>query len=308
MSLGSATTLTLGAAVADAQARLAAAGIESPRREARLLVSLAAGIDAAAIIGSPERPLPAGAERRFEELVARRVAREPLSRIVGKREFWSLEFALSPDTLDPRPDSETLVEAALQRIPDRQAPLRIVDFGTGTGCLLLALLAELPRARGFGIDIAPGAVAAARQNAAAMCLENRAFFAVAGWGAALSGNIDVAVANPPYIPSGAIAGLEPEVARHDPWRALDGGADGLRAHRELAPHLQRLLSASGFAVVEIGAGQAAQAAQIYGAAGLDEAGRHRDLRGVERCLVLVPQAARPRDLSQKIVGIDTLPD
>ena len=289
MSLGAAITLTLGTAVAEAQARLAAVGIDSPRREARLLVSLASGLDAAAIVGYPERPLPAAAESRLRDLVARRASREPLSRIAGRREFWSLEFALSPDTLDPRPDSETLVAAVLERLPDRQVPLRIVDFGTGTGCLLLALLTELPQATGIGIDIAPGACAVARQNAAAMCLEKRAFFMVGAWGAALSGRVDVAVANPPYIPTEDIAQLEPEVARHDPWRALDGGADGLAAHRELAPHLRRLLDASGLAVVEVGAGQAAQAADIYRAAGLDETGRHRDLRSVERCLVLAPQ-------------------
>ena len=289
MNAGTTTGLTIGAAVAETQTRLDAAGIESPRREARLLVALASGLGAAAIVGYPERTLAPAAERRLEDFVARRAAREPFSRIVGKREFWSLDFALSPETLDPRPDSETLVAAVLERVIDRQAPLRILDFGTGTGCLLLSLLSELPRAVGFGIDIAPGAAAAARQNAEAMSLGNRAFFLVGAWGAALSGEVDVAVANPPYIPSGAIPGLEPEVARHDPWRALDGGADGLQAHRELAPYLRRLVSASGFAAIEVGAGQAARAAKIYCAAGLDEAGRHRDLRGVERCLMLAPR-------------------
>jgi release factor glutamine methyltransferase len=281
--------MTIGAAVAASQARLAAAGIESPRREARLLVALATGLEPAMVLGYPDRLLAPDAEPRLREITGRRAAREPVSRIVGKREFWSLELALSPDTLDPRPDSETLVAAALGRLANRRAPLRIVDFGTGTGCLLLALLMELPRAVGFGLDNCPGAAAVARQNAASMSLEKRTFFAVGWWGAALRGTFDVAVANPPYIATGAIPGLAPEVARHDPLRALDGGPDGLKAHRELAPELQRLLSPSGFACVELGVGQAADAARIYAEAGLDEVARHCDLKGVERCLVLAPR-------------------
>ncbi len=277
---------TVGGVLNAAAARLAAAGVESPRADARLLLELATGWDRATLLGYPERGLDGEAARRMAALVARRAAREPVSRIAARREFWSLDFALGPDTLDPRPDSETVVAAVLERIADRAAPLRIGDFGTGSGCLLLALLTELPRAVGFGIDIAPGAVAVARQNAAAMCLEKRAFFLAGAWGEALSGTIDVAVANPPYLRSAEIAGLEPEVRRFDPVRALDGGGDGLQAHRELAPHLQRLLAGSGFASVEVGIGQAAEAARIYAAAGLDEAGRHRDLRGIERCLVL----------------------
>ena len=280
---------TVGEAVAAAQARLAAAGIDSPRREARLLLQIASGWEPATILGYPERRLDPAAERRLREIVARRAAREPVSRIVGRREFWSLAFALSPDTLDPRPDSETLVAACLERLPDRQAPLRILDLGTGTGCLLLALLSELPRAIGFGVDIAPGAAATARQNAAAMFLERRAFFLVGGWGAAMQGGMDAVLANPPYVPTGAIAGLSPEVARHDPLRALDGGSDGLDAHRELAPGLQRLLGPAGFACIEIGMGQVTAAAQIYAAAGLDVVARHGDLKGVERCLVLAPR-------------------
>lgn len=299
--------ITAGAAVASAQARLAAAGTELPRREARLLVALATGWESATVVGYPERQLEPAAEHRLEGFVARRAAREPVSRMVGKREFWSLEFALSPETLDPRPDSETLVAAVLERLVDREAPLRILDFGTGTGCLLLALLSELPRAVGFGIDIAYGAAAMARQNAASMSLERRAFFAVCEWGAALRGTADVVVANPPYIPTGAIPGLEPEVVRHDPIRALDGGTDGLQAHRELAPHLQRLLRPSGFACIELGIGQAAEAAKIYAAAGLDEAGRHSDLTGIERCLV-VRRRGEAEGPPQKIVGMDTLPD
>jgi release factor glutamine methyltransferase len=278
--------MTLGDAISAATARLAACGIESSRRDARLLAELATSLDAAVVAGHPERPLDASTAQTFERLVARRAAREPVSRLAGRREFWSLGFGLSPATLDPRPDSETLVAAALDRIPDRAAPWRLLDLGTGTGCLLLALLSELPNAWGVGIDLVPGAAAQASRNAAAIGLESRAFFAVGRWAAAIGRGFDVVLANPPYVPSAAIAGLAPEVARFEPLAALDGGADGLDAYREIAPELPRLLAPSGFAVIEVGAGQAAQAVEILVRAGLDETARHRDLAGVERCLVM----------------------
>jgi release factor glutamine methyltransferase len=278
--------LTIGAAIAQAAERLAACGIDEPRRDARLLAALAAGLDTAAIVGYPERPLNPAARERFERLVERRAAREPISRIAGRREFWSLDFALSRDTLDPRPDSEAVVAAALARLPDRAAPLRLLDLGTGTGCLLLALLSELPNAWGVGLDLLPGAAALARRNAAAMGLESRAFFAAGRWAAALRGGHDVVLANPPYVPSAAIAGLAPEVARFEPRPALDGGSDGLHAYRELAPDLARLVKPGGFAVIEVGAGQADAVQEIFAGQGLDQAGRHRDFGGIERCLVV----------------------
>lgn len=291
--------LTIGEAIQQAAARFAACGIDSPRRDARLLAALATELDTATIAGYPERTLDPLARQKFDRLVERRMAREPVSRLAGRREFWSLDFAVSPETLDPRPDSETLVAAALARIPDRTAPLRLLDLGTGTGCLLLALLSELPNARGIGLDIVPGAAAMARRNAAAMGLESRAFFVVGGWAAAIGGEIDVVLANPPYVPAAAIDGLAPEVARFEPLAALDGGGDGLQAYRELAPDLARLLDPGGFGVIEVGAGQAASVAEIFASQGLDQAARHRDLAGVERCLVVV--------CSKKTVGIRALP-
>ncbi len=278
---------TLGEAVARTAADLAASGIGESRREARLLVALAAQIETSVVLGYPERPLASLAQGRLAEMVRRRMAREPVSRLIGRREFWSLDFEVGPATLDPRPDSETLIAAALGRIGDRAALLRILDLGTGTGCLLLALLSELPNATGLGLDLAPGAAAVARRNAAANGLESRAFFAVGQWGAALRGGFEVVLANPPYVPSGEIAGLAPEVALFEPRLALDGGTDGLSAYRDLAPGLGRLFARTGFAVIELGAGQAARAAAIFRGAGLEVASRHRDLSGVERCLVLV---------------------
>ena len=217
---------TLGEAVAAAAVDLASCGIADPRREARLLVALAAGLETAAVLTYPERALELPAEARLQDMVRRRRKREPVSRLIGQREFWSLEFEVGPATLDPRPDSETLVEAALGRIGDRGARLKILDLGTGTGCLLLALLSELPNAFGLGFDLAPEAVAVARRNAAANALESRAFFAVGDWGAAARGGFDVVLANPPYVPSAEIARLAPEVALWEPRLALDGGADG----------------------------------------------------------------------------------
>lgn len=277
---------TLGAAVALAAGRLAECGIDSPRRDARRIVALAAGLPESIVLGYPERPLDPAAQRCFTALLERRAAREPMARLAGRREFWSLDFALSPATLEPRPDSEALIEAALDRLPDRSAALRVLDFGTGTGCLLLAVLSELPNAVGFGIDLVPEAVAQARRNAASTALDSRAFFAVGRWGEAIAGGFDVVLANPPYIPSGDIASLMTEVARFEPRVALDGGDDGLDAFRALAPALAGLLRPAGFACIEVGAGQADAVVALFSGAGLDLAGRHSDLAGIERCLVM----------------------
>lgn len=269
--------MTLGEVVARATAVL------GDRREARLVVAAALGLDPAALLGWPERPVGPAEEARAEEFVRRRAAGEPLSRLRGWREFWSLAFRLSDETLDPRPESETVVAAALEAVGDRAAPLRTLDFGTGTGCLLLALLSEMPNAWGVGVDRAFGAAATARANAAALGLAGRAAFLVGDWGAALRSRFDLVVANPPYIPSGEIPSLPPEV-RRDPRRALDGGPDGLDAYRALAPELARLLGGTG--VLELGAGQAPAVAEIMTAAGLDIVGVRHDLAGIERCLIV----------------------
>ncbi|MBV8653561.1 MAG: HemK family protein methyltransferase, partial [Alphaproteobacteria bacterium] len=193
---------TVAIALAAATRRLAASGLAQPRFEARVLLSAALEADGAAILGYPERVLTPGQADRLADFVRRRAAREPSARLIGRREFWSLDFRLSPDTLVPRPDSETLIEAALAAIANRAAPLRILDFGTGTGCLLLALLSELPAASGIGVDIAPGAVETARENAAALGLAGRASFFVGSWADAILQGFDVILANPPYIESG----------------------------------------------------------------------------------------------------------
>jgi release factor glutamine methyltransferase len=277
---------SFGQAVAALTPRLAAAGIEQARREARLLVALAAGVGPATVLGWPERCLDAAAETRLAELADRRAAREPYARLAGRRQFWSLDFALSPETLDPRPDSETLIEAALERLPDRRAPLRLLDLGTGSGCLLLALLSELDNAFGIGVDLLPGAAATARRNAASLGLADRAVFAVGRWGEALAGTMDVILANPPYICSESIDSLAPEVARHEPRAALDGGSDGLEAYRALAGEAKRLLKRDGIALFELGAGQASAVAALMIEAGMTPEGTRRDLAEIERVLIV----------------------
>ena len=281
-----ASAITVGTALADAAARLGAAGISDARREARLLLAAALDWDAARVLGHLDTEMTPAIGARLEILLARRSAREPVSRILGYREFWSLRFEVSADTLDPRPDSETLIEAALAALGDRSRACRVLDFGTGSGCLLLALLSELPNAMGMGVDLSEGALETARRNAAALGLAGRVEFQRGNWGSGLGGQWDVILANPPYIPSRELEGLMPEVARYEPWSALDGGVDGLDAYRALGSEIARLLSRAGVAVVEVGAGQASDATGIMMAAGLALRARRHDLSGVDRCLVL----------------------
>lgn len=274
---------TIGECLADGARRLAEAGIPDARREARLILAHALGVAPTVVNGYPERPV---LDRQpYEALIGRRTNREPLSHLTGRREFWSLPFEVTAATLDPRPDSETVVEAALAVFPDPEAALTVLDLGTGTGCLLLAVLSERKMATGVGTDIDPAAVAVARRNAYRLGLAERATFVVADWGRALEGQFDIVVANPPYIPGHEIAGLQPEVAQFEPLLALDGGADGLDAYRCLAGDIARLLTAGGAAVVEFGTDQADRVASIMTGAGLIVDRCVPDLDGRWRCLV-----------------------
>lgn len=276
---------TCGEACAALAQRLRAAGIDGAGLDARLLVAAAAGIEPDAVFFHPERRLDAQQLGRLETLAGRRLRREPISRLLGRREFWSLDFALGPDTLDPRPDSETLIEAALEVLTDRRAPWRVLDLGAGSGCLLLALLSELPAGEGLGVDISPGAVAMASANAAALGMAERARFAVGDWAKGLVNHYDIILCNPPYIPAAEIDRLEPEVAEYEPRRALTGGEDGLECYRALVPQLAGLLAPAGTVLMEVGAGQADRVCVLLGRAGLVVRARRQDLAGVERCLV-----------------------
>lgn len=278
---------TVGASLCRAGQHLRAAAVEAPRLEARLLLAHAMGCRTEDLLREPRAPVPPGPAARFAALLLRRLDREPVPLLLGAQEFWSLPFAVSPATLVPRADSETLIEAALAAFPERSAVRRVLDLGTGTGCLLLAALSEFPGATGVGVDAVPAASALARRNAAALGLGGRAAFVAGSWGAALgSGGFDLVLSNPPYIETGAIAGLAPEVARHEPASALDGGADGLGAYRELLPDIGRLLAPKGRAVLELGQGQRPAVEALAAGMRLRPVGCRADLGGVDRALVL----------------------
>jgi release factor glutamine methyltransferase len=277
--------VTLGDLLKDGAARLARAGIDGAAREVRLLLQAAAGIPIATQIAFPERAIDGDAAARFDQLLQRRARREPMAHILGQREFWSLPFKVTADTLDPRPDSETLVQAVLDRIEDRKARLNLLDFGTGTGCLLLALLHELPNATGLGIDISPMALDVAIENAVALGLRDRAQFQLCNWDRALTPFFDIVISNPPYIPTQEIATLQPEVSAFEPPLALDGGPDGLDAYRLLAPAAARLVKVGGLVAFEVGMGQADSVIEIGDAARLLHIATASDLAGVPRCVL-----------------------
>ena len=277
---------TVGDAFTDACRRLARAGVAAPRLDARLLLEHVLEAAGGTVLGQRERPLSTGEEARLAALVGRREGREPLARILGTREFWSLTFRVGAPTLVPRPDSETLVEAALEHVAGREGPLSVLDLGTGSGCLLLAVLSEVVGARGVGVDIDADALAVARDNARALGLEGRARFVQGDWAAAIGSRFDLVLANPPYIATADMDGLEPEVAAFEPRRALDGGPRGLDCYQTLAPQLPALLAPGGGAVIEVGAGQAAAVRAILHEHPLGVAQVRRDLAGVERCLIV----------------------
>ncbi|MSP52558.1 MAG: peptide chain release factor N(5)-glutamine methyltransferase [Alphaproteobacteria bacterium] len=282
--------LTIGGYLTRATAELASAGVATPRLDAELLVAAALGLRRNELRLVRQRTLDRDAEASAAALLARRRHREPVSRILGRREFWSLDLVLTPAALDPRPDSETIVEAALVSIADRAAPLRLLDLGTGSGALLLALLVELPNASGVGIDCSPGAAALARVNASAVGVGDRAAFVVADWGKGIAAAFDIIVCNPPYIEAAALGSLEPEVL-FDPIGSLDGGPDGLAAYRALAPQLERLLASSGVAILEIGVGQRGPVGVVVAERALKVVTIRTDLAGIERAVVVRHAAA-----------------
>ncbi len=268
-------------------ARLKSRQIDSAELDARLLVGAVLGLDLTGMITAASRPLTSDQSIRIEEFARRRLAGEPVARILGLKEFWGLPLTLSAETLVPRPDTETVVELALELIraapqPDRR--LRIADIGTGSGAILLALLSELPGACGVGTDISVTALRTARTNAIYLQLERRAIFVACDFLAALSAPFDLIVSNPPYIRSAEIAGLATEVRDHDPLRALDGGPDGLDAYRILVPQAARLLAPRGALVVEVGRGQGGDVQALMTAAGLMPEPPRADLAGIRRAV------------------------
>ncbi len=267
-------------ALAEGRARLADADIASARLDAELLLAHALGISREELLLRGGETLDAAAAVRVRAALERRAQHVPMAHLLGVREFFSHAFEVTPDTLVPRPDSETVVTAALARLPDAETPWRLLDLGTGSGCLLLSLLAARPLAHGVGTDISQAALAVARRNAAALGLETRVAFHAGDWFAALPAEtppFDCILANPPYIPSGEIAHLMPEVAEHEPRRALDGGPDGLEAYRRILRDAARHLRPGGWLVLEIGCDQAEAVTAALATAGFADLATVRDL-------------------------------
>ncbi len=277
--------MTLHDLATEIAARLTAAGIERARSEAWLLLAAVTGRVRAALIAGEQNTLSAAQGARLDALVRRRIAREPVAYLLGDKEFWSLRFEVDPAVLIPRPESETVVEAVLARLPDRKRALRLLDLGVGSGCLLLALLSELPRATGLGVDDSAAALVIAGRNAERLGLAARAHFRPGHWGEGLAGAFDVVVSNPPYVAEGDWDGLQPEIRDFEPKAALVAGPDGLAAYRALAPDCARLLAPGGLCALEIGFGQAEAVAALLAAQGLTMIARARDLAGIERCVL-----------------------
>jgi len=279
---------TVDAARRTLTARFKSSSIESAELDARMLVGAALGLDLTGLISAAGRRLTADESIRLEDFARRRLGGEPVARILGTREFWGLPLTLSAATLVPRPDTETVVELALDMLracPASDRPLRIADLGTGSGAILLALLSELSGAVGTGTDISVAALATARGNAIQLGLADRAEFIACDYAADLSGPFDLIVSNPPYIRSADIAGLATEVRNFDPLGALDGGRDGLDAYRALIPQAARLLAPQGVLVVEVGQGQHDDVTGLMIAAGLAPEGPAKaDLAGIRRAV------------------------
>lgn len=268
--------------IARGAGRLAAAGVPEAARDARLICRWAAGMDGPALAAALTEPAPEPEIARFEQGIAARAARAPVSQIVGVREFWGRRFRVTRDVLDPRPETETLVAAALAG----PRPRRILDLGTGSGCILLTLLAEWPGATGLGIDISAAALAVARQNARALGVAGRATFRRGDWCQGVSGRFGLVVANPPYVADAEFAALAPEVRLHEPAAALRGGPDGLGAYRRIAAQVGPLVAPGGRLLLEIGPSQAGAVTRIFADAGLQVTAVLPDLDGRDRVVAV----------------------
>lgn len=284
---------TLASAVSYLTTAFCEAGLETPSLDARRLVLGCLGLPPVALLREPERPVSPGERRLLDVAARRRLAREPVSRILGERGFHGLDLEIGPATLDPRPETETLVDGVLELVRQGRVPVgsepRILDLGTGSGAILVALLHRLPAASGLGVDISQAALEIAARNASRHGLAHRAAFKLSTWLAAVEGQFDIVVSNPPYIPTHAIATLEPEVS-FDPHAALDGGPDGLAPYRAIAHQAPRVLARGGWLAVEVGVDQADSVATILGEAvcGATANGVQvwNDLAGIPRCVAV----------------------
>ncbi len=282
---------TVDQLLARLRSALKAADFDDPGQEARLLLGGLLDLTASEMLSRGDRPISLADEQKVEQALARRLAREPIYRILGHRAFRGLDLALSSGTLEPRPDTETLVDAMLPHVRARIADTggcRILDLGTGTGAILLALLAEAPEAEGVGVDLSSDALVTAARNAEAHGLSPRVTLIESDWFVNVSGRFDVIVSNPPYIPTEVIGGLDPEVRNHDPLAALDGGADGLDAYRVIAARSRTFLEEGGTVGVEIGYDQKESVSGLFEAERFRRIAALRDLAGQDRVLVFAP--------------------
>ncbi|MCJ2126267.1 peptide chain release factor N(5)-glutamine methyltransferase [Methylobacterium sp. J-077] len=279
--------LSRRAALRRGTAVLSAGGIAEAAGDARFLMLGVLDFETRDLLLDGEKTLGADEAKSLDAALARRLSGEPVARILGTWEFWGLPFRLTPETLVPRPDTEILVEAALASVPDRTAPLRCLDLGTGSGCILVALLSECPNASGIGLDRSLGALRMARYNATVNGLGARATFAAGDWCDAVQGSFDLVVSNPPYIARDIIRHLDRDVRLHDPRAALDGGPDGLDAYRRILKGVRAadLLAPGGSLLFEIGYDQADAVRALARAAGFADRGLTRDLAGHDRVLV-----------------------
>ncbi len=274
---------TVRALILAARELFAAKDIDSGALDARLLLQAAAGLTHELIVAEPDMLVSADVVVRFSNFVDRRCQLEPVSRILGWREFFGRRFRVTPAVLDPRADTETLIEAALT-FARAKKNFRFLDLGTGSGAIAVTLLAELPAARGVATDLSGAALAVAQANGEALGVSARLQLLQANWFSGIEGRFDLIASNPPYIPLGDIADLAEDVRDYDPLRALDGGPDGLEAYRRIADGAREFLTASGRVLVEIGAGQAPEVQRIFATRGLSMAGQYTDLGGHVRCL------------------------
>ena len=270
----------------EAIGKLKAAGVENAVGDARLLLAYALQASKEALIAEPGRVLNARELHNFNIALFRRESREPMSHILGKREFYGIEFDISPDVLDPRPDSETLIEAVLLQMPDKNEFIRILDLGSGSGCLVLSLLTQYPKAYGVGVDASLKALKQFRKNIDKLGLGERAQGVRSNWLADLPQtwlqSFDVIVSNPPYIPSHDIASLEPEVKDYEPLLALDGGEDGFDCYKDILAEAHLYLKPEGLLVFECGIGQAENLKEMMEAMGYENIFIRKDLAGIER--------------------------
>ena len=279
---------TLLTAWKGAQARLKAAGIDSPSIDARLLLEASTGAGRVDILTDPYRVVDADKIAALDAMIERRLKREPVSRILGKKGFWKIMLNVTPDVLSPRPDTETLLDVIVRAFPPQRA-FEMIDLGTGSGAILLATLMERAGARGVGTDISTEAIAVARENAANLDLNGRCTFIRTDWAAGFAeDSFDLVVSNPPYIPTGDIPGLDPEVREHDPHLALDGGPDGLQPYRDLAPEIARILRPEGVFAVEIGWDQGEAVKALFEAAGFTGVKVVKDLGDRDRVVTNGP--------------------